>query len=76
MMEPHNCITQLRLHDVDQYLIGEIVGLNQSSISRIENRRFSKVDYKVVHKLQALYKHVCIEKSPVRSFKYEDPENN
>ncbi|MDO5769745.1 MAG: hypothetical protein Q4P13_09590 [Psychrobacter sp.] len=69
MAEPHTYIADLADFEVNQYLIAEKLGVNQSTISRMKNKKFEKIDYRVVNLLEKLHTHVCIEKRPLKTFK-------
>lgn len=75
MLPPHICLERLEAAGINQKDISAKIGVDQSSVSRIQRKLFKNSGWQTVERIQSLHKHICTDKKPLDSFlNYEDYE--
>lgn len=68
MQSPHICLSKLDAAGINQNEISAKVGVDQSSISRIQSQKFKRSNWQTVERIQSLYQHICIESKSIDDF--------
>lgn len=68
MLPPHTCLEKLEVAGINQKDISLKVGIDQSSVSRIQRQLFKSSGWQTVERIQSLYQHICVEKESLGDF--------
>ncbi len=68
MLPPHTCLEKLEAAGINQKDISLKVGIDQSSVSRIQRQLFKSSGWQTVERIQSLYQHICVEKESLGDF--------
>lgn len=68
MLPPNTCLEKLEAAGINQKDISLKVGIDQSSVSRIQRQLFKSSGWQTVERIQSLYQHICVEKESLGDF--------